>query len=117
VIRRGEIYLTSFDPVVGREQGGRRPALVVSVDSLNRRPLVVVTIPGTDGRQYARDFPSNVRVPAAESGLPLETVFLGFQVRALDPDRFPAKPWGRLPAARMAEVDAALRHVLGLTRR
>jgi mRNA interferase MazF len=117
VIRRGEIYEVDFDPVVGHEQAGTRPALVVSVDWMNRRPLVVVTIPGTHGRNATRDYRTNIRVPAAESGLPLETVFFGFQMRALDPTRFAAKPWGRLPAPRMAEVDEALRHVLGLAGR
>ena len=114
MIRRGEIYLVSLDPVFGREQGGRRPVLVVSSDSINSLPLVVTVVPGTDGRRYRKDFPTNVRISPAEAGLPLETVFLGIQVRALDPRRFPAKPWGRLSAAKMAEVEGALQRVLGL---
>ena len=104
----------------GREQGGRRPVLVVSSDRINRRPLVVTVIPGTDGRDIETNYPSNVRVPAPESGLPLETVFLGFQIRSLDPSRF-ADPRsgdihlaGRLSSSRMQEVDEALRRVLAL---
>ena len=114
MIRRGEIYEVSFDPVVGREQAGLRPALVVSADLLNARPLVVVVIPGTDGRQYRRDFPTNVRAGPDETGLPFETVFLGFHLRAMDHGRFSAKPWGRLSPAKVAEVDRALRKVLSL---
>jgi mRNA interferase MazF len=119
-ILRGEIYFSRLDPVEGHEQGGRRPVLVVSSDRINRRPLVVTVIPGTDGRDIDRNYPSNVRVPATESGLPLETIFLAFQVRALDPSRFAhprtgsIRPAGRIPASRMREVDEALRKVLAL---
>ena len=119
-VLRGEIYFSRLDPVEGREQGGRRPVLVVSSDRINRRPLVVSVIPGTDGRDIDRDYPTNVRIPASESGLPLETIFLAFQVRSLDPSRF-AHPGigeihraGRLSESRMSEVADALRLVLAL---
>ena len=87
--------------------------LVVSVDSINRQPLVIVVAVGTDGAHVARDFSTNVRVSAVESGLPNETVFLGFQLRSLDPRRFGARA-GRLPPERLLELDEALRRVLGL---
>ncbi len=40
-VRRGEIYFANLDPVQGREQAGRRPVLVLSIDAINRVPLVV----------------------------------------------------------------------------
>jgi len=119
-IRRGEVHFVALDPVRGREQAGRRPVLVVSSDAVNAQPLVVVVIVGTDGRRVARDYPSNVRVPAGEAGLPRETVFLGFQVRSLDPSRFldprtgEPSPVGCLPPSRMRRADEALRRVLAL---
>ena len=113
-MRRGEIYFAPLDPVVGREQGGRRPVLVVSSDSINAAPLVVTVIPGTHGRNVARDFHSNVRAAPGESGLPLETVFLGLQIRSLDHTRFPRTPCGRLSPRKMKEVDEALRVTLAL---
>jgi len=113
VIERGVVYFASLGPVRGREQAGRRPVLVVSSDALNRQPLVVTVVVGTDARHVRRDYPVNVRVRAAESGLPRDTVFLAFQVRSLDPARL-VGPAGRLPPARMLEVDAALRRVLAL---
>jgi mRNA interferase MazF len=113
-MRRGEIYFVDLNPVIGREQGGRRPALVFSIDAINRVPLVVTVIPGTDGANITRDFLTNVRVPAAESGLPMETVFLCFQMCALDHSRFPLHPAGRLSAARMQEVEDVVRYYLGL---
>src|ERR1035437_5447420 len=113
MISRGQIYFASLDPIQGREQSGRRPVLVVSSDAINRQPLVIAVIVGTDAENISRDYPVNVRVPAAESGIPKDTVFLCFQIRSLDPARF-HQPAGRLPPARMDEVDHALRLSLEL---
>ena len=88
--------------------------LVVSDDNINRLPLVVTIVPGTDGTNVPRDYRSTVRVPPEESGLPSETVFLCFQMRALDHSRFPAQPSGHLSAARMREVEQAIRYCLGM---
>jgi mRNA interferase MazF len=113
-IRRGEIYLVNLNPVHGREQSGFRPVLVLSSDSINRLPLVVTVVVGTKGENIKRDYPSNVRVSAAESGLPLETVFLCFQLRSLDSARFSDPPAGGISRASLAKVENAVRHCLGL---
>jgi mRNA interferase MazF len=114
MITRGQIYFVNLDPVHGREQAGRRPVVVVSVDAINRQSLVVTVVAGTDSKNVAREYPVNVRVPGQESGLPSDTVFLCFQLRSLDPSRFDLIPAGSLPPQRMAQVDEALRRVLGL---
>jgi mRNA interferase MazF len=113
-ISRGEIYFVNLNPVHGREQAGTRPVLVLSIDAINRLPLVVTVVVGTKGANIARDYPTNIRVPPAESGLPMETVFLCFQLRSLDPARFPPSPSGRLSDAYIALVDDAVRYCLGL---
>lgn len=77
-------------------------------------------IVGTDAKNVPRDYPTNIRVTARETGLPLDTVFLCFQIRSLDPARFfdpkTRRPSlaGTMPAARMVEVERALRLVLNL---
>ena len=115
-ISRGQIYLVNLDPVQGREQRGRRPVLVVSSNAINRQPLVVTVVVGTSASNVARDYPTNVRVATAESGLPKETVFLCFQLRSLDPARFAnAKPAGTLSPARMEQIAGALKLTLELT--
>ena len=81
-IKRGEIYFVNLNPVRGREQSGKRPVLVLSIDAINRLPLVVTVVVGTKGENISRDYPTNVRVSSKESGLPLETVFLCFQIRS-----------------------------------
>jgi mRNA interferase MazF len=120
MIRRGDIYFVNLNPPRGREQAGRRPVLVVSADAINRQPLVVTVVVGTEAANVPRDYPTNVRVSAAESGLPRDTVFLCFQIRSIDPQRFAGTSSGaptlagQMPSGRMAEVDEALRLTLSL---
>ena len=113
-IQRGEIYFVNLSPVQGREQAGQRPVLVLSIDALNRLPLVVTVVVGTKAENLPRDYPTNVRVSPAESGLALQTVFLCFQIRSLDPGRFSERPAGRLDGVAFARLEAAVRHCLGL---
>jgi len=118
--RRGQIYFVDLNPTHGREQAGRCPVLVVSTDAINRQPLVVTVIVGTDAKNVPGGYARTVRVTATETGLPRNTVFLGFQVRSMDPGRFidprTRRPTlaGVLPPTRMAEVEQALRLVLEL---
>lgn len=65
--RRGDIWLVDFGPPVGREQAGKRPAVVVSADALNDGPSgVVMVVPVTSAR---RGLPSHVEIDAGDSGL------------------------------------------------
>jgi mRNA interferase MazF len=120
MISRGQIYYVDLAPAKGREQSGRRPVLVVSNDAINSQPLVVTVVVGTDASHVPRDYPINVRVTAKETGLAKDTVFLCFQIRSLDPDRFrdpstgAPRLGGTIPSARMPDVDHALQLVLNL---
>lgn len=113
-IQRGEIYFVNLSPVQGREQAGNRPVLVLSVDAINRAPLVVTVVVGTKGENLSRDYPTNVRVAPADSGLAMETVFLGFQIRSLDASRFPSTPAGKLTRGALENMEDAVRYCLGL---
>jgi mRNA interferase MazF len=113
-LERGQIYFVNLNPVQGKEQSGARPVLILSVDEINRKQMVITVIPGTKGANIKRNFVTNVRVSTAESGLEMETVFLCFQVRSLDPSRFPENSVGMLSANKMREVEASVRYVLGL---
>ena len=111
---RGEIYFVNLNPVHGREQSGHRPVLVLSIDTINKLPLVATVVVGTKGENISRDYPTNVRVSAADSGLPMETVFLCFQIRSLDTKRFPHQPAGKLTGMALKKVEDAVRYCLGL---
>jgi mRNA interferase MazF len=113
-IQRGDIYFVNLNPVHGREQAGQRPVVVLSIDAINRLPLVVTVVVGTKGANVPRDYPTNVRVAPAESGLAIETVFLGFQIRSLDTNRFPDTRAGKLSALALEQIEATVRYCLGL---
>jgi mRNA interferase MazF len=81
-IQRSEVYFVNLNPVQGREQAGQRPVLILSIDAINRLPLVVTVVVGTKGSNVSNDYPTHVRVLPEDSGLPFETAFLGFQVRS-----------------------------------
>src|SRR5206468_73233 len=106
-IERGDIYMVNLNPVQGREQAGRRPVLVLSVNAINRLPLVVTVVIGTKGENVARDYSTNVRIFPAESGLPMETVFLCFQLRSLDPARFDEARAGKISGATLGKIETA----------
>ena len=113
-IQRGEIYFVNLNPVQGREQAGQRPVLVLSIDDINRLPLVMTVVVGTKGANVPRDYPINVRVAAADSGLPMETVFLCFQLRSLDARRFPLAPAGKVTGHILERIEDAVCYCLGL---
>ena len=113
-IERGEIYFVNLNPVEGREQAGNRPVLVLSVDAINRLPLVVTVVVGTKGENVTRDYPTNVRVSVEEGSLPMETVFLCFQIRSLDPKRFTKERAGKISGQAMKRIEDAVRYCLGL---
>jgi mRNA interferase MazF len=113
-IQRSQIYFVNLNPVQGREQAGQRPVLVLSADSINRLPLVVTVVIGTKGKNIQRDYRSNVRVAPEASGLSIETVFLCFQIRSLDPKRFSSNSAGQLSNLKMQEIETAVRYCLGL---
>lgn len=113
-IQRGEIYFVDLNPTKGREQAGRRPVVVMSADMINHLPLVVTVVIGTKGANISKDYSTNVRVPATESGLPDETVFMAFQIRSLDPSRFTGQPAGRLSPGMLSKLEGAVRICLDL---
>jgi len=82
------------------------------------QPLVVTVIVGTDARNVPRDYPTNIRVTAKETGLPIDTVFLCFQIRSIDPSRLHHPEThlpnlaGQMPTHRMADIDQAIKLVL-----
>jgi mRNA interferase MazF len=113
-IQRGEIYFVDLNPTQGREQMGKRPVLVLSNNTINALPLVVTVVVGTKGEHITRDYPANVRVSQEQSGLPMETVFLCFQIRSLDPKRFPQQPAGKVSAEVLERIADTVRYCLDL---
>jgi mRNA interferase MazF len=108
---RGEIWIVSLDPVVGHEQAGTRPALVVSVNELNHGPADLVTVLPITTTE--RRLASRVRIPRGEGGL-WETSYVKCEeVRTISKDRL----LRRLGAPDPKYLDQAMtnvRYFLGL---
>ena len=111
-IKRGEIYYADLSPVVGSEQGGMRPVLIVQNDVGNRHSPTVIAAAITSQTGKAR-LPTHISVAPLSCGLPKESVILLEQVRTLDKRRLREK-MGRLDEAAMRRVDTAIAVSFGL---
>ena len=111
-VKRGEIYYADLSPVVGSEQGGVRPVLIVQTDVGNRFSPTVIAAAITSRTGKTR-LPTHIDLAARVYGLQRDSVVLLEQVRTLDKERLLEK-MGRVDEERMAEVDNALRVSFGL---
>ena len=112
VVKRGDIYYADLSPVVGSEQGGVRPVLIVQNDTGNRHSPTVIAAAITSQTGKAR-LPTHISVSPLSCGLPKESVILLEQVRTLDKRRLREK-MGRLDDGVMRKVDSAIAVSLGL---
>src|SRR5713226_824598 len=110
-IRRGDIWWVEFDPVRGSEQGGTRPALVLQNDRGNRSSSVTIVAAITS--RYRRSYPFQVEIMPDESGLDRPSLVLLNQLRTVDKPRLLRRA-GHLPAARMLDVERAIKYSLGM---
>lgn len=107
IVYRGEIYYADLSPVVGSEQGGLRPVLIIQNDMGNRHSPTVIAVALTS-RIGKRKYPTNVDFSSEDTGLKCESRVCCEQVRTLDKSRLREKV-GCLSAENMKKVNAALR--------
>lgn len=110
--QRGDIYFADLSPVIGSEQGGYRPVLVIQNDIGNKYSPTVIVSAITSQINKAR-LPTHVELPASVSGLDKDSVILLEQIRTIDKRRL-KKRVTRLDPDIMAKVDEALAISLGL---
>ena len=111
-VRRGDIYYADLSPVVGSEQGGVRPVLIVQNDTGNRHSPTVIAAAITSQLGKAR-LPTHIALAAQGSGLPKDSVILLEQIRTLDKRRLRERA-GVIPPDDMRRVDEALGVSMGL---
>ena len=111
-VKRGDIFYADLSPVVGSEQGGVRPVLIVQNDTGNRHSPTVIAAAITSQTGKAR-LPTHISVSPLSCGLPKESIILLEQVRTLDKRRLREK-MGRLDEKVMKKVDAAIAVSFGL---
>ncbi len=112
---RGEIWLVDLGASLGHEQVGQRPALVVSDDGFNGGlAALVMVVPLTSKLAKSKNIPAHIRVDSPEGGLKVASVLLCDQLRTISKDRLGKAPWGSVSGVTLAEVEKALRILLGL---
>lgn len=114
-VLRGEIYYADLSPVVGSEQGGVRPVLIVQNDIGNKYSPTVIAAAITSQHEKSK-LPTHIEVSAKNCGLQKNSIVLLEQIRTIDKQRLKEK-MGRLDSASMNKIDAALSVSFGLYNR
>jgi len=111
-VKRGDIFYADLTPVVGSEQGGVRPVLIVQNDVGNKFSPTVIAAAITSQR-YKTDLPTHIKVNADGSGLARDSIVLLEQLRTLDKRRLKER-MGNLEQRDMQRVNQALSVSLGI---
>ena len=111
MIRRGELYYADLNPVVGSEQGGIRPVLVLQNDVGNKYSPTIIAAATTSKLTKAK-LPTHIELTRGYSPLPKTSIVLLEQIRTIDKSRIKEKI-GELPPEIMQQIDNALLVSLG----
>lgn len=111
-IKRGEIYYADLSPVVGSEQGGLRPVLIVQNDVGNKYSPTVIAAAITSQKEKSK-LPTHIELDSYNCGLSKDSVVLLEQIRTIDKKRLKEK-MGMLDDGFMGKIDTALSVSFGL---
>ncbi len=112
IVKRGDIYYADLSPVVGSEQGGVRPVLIIQNDIGNKYSPTVIATAITSQINKAK-MPTHIELEANEFGLSKDSVVLAEQIRTIDKKRLKEKI-GHLDENLMTRVNEALEISFGL---
>ena len=112
LVRRGEIYYADLSPVVGSEQGGVRPVLIVQNDVGNKFSPTVIAAAITSQKEKSK-LPTHIELDGGDCGLSKDSVVLLEQIRTIDKKRLKEK-MGKLEVGDMYKVDKGLSVSFGL---
>lgn len=112
IVKRGDVYFADLSPVVGSEQGGVRPVLIIQNDIGNRFSPTVIVAAITAQIQKAK-LPTHVEIDAKRYGFERDSVILLEQIRTIDKQRLTDKIT-HLDEEMMDKVDEGLQISLGL---
>lgn len=113
-INRGDIFFADLSPVIGSEQGGQRPVVIVQNDVGNMHSPTTIVMPIT-AKLTKPKLPTHIGLPAEfeETGIQRDSVILAEQIRTVDKKRIQDKI-GRVPDTLIPKIDQALVISLGL---
>ena len=113
VVKRGDIFYADLSPVIGSEQGGTRPVLVVQNDVGNKFSPTIIIAAITSQINKAK-MPTHIEISANDFGLAKDSVILLEQIRTIDKKRLKEKI-GRLSDELLLQVDEALGISFGIS--
>ena len=111
-VKRGDIFYADLSPVVGSEQGGTRPVLIVQNDTGNRHSPTVIAAAITSQTGKAR-LPTHINIDGPSAGLTKDSIVLLEQIRTIDKRRL-REHMGRLDEQVMDKIDSAIAVSFGL---
>lgn len=111
-VKRGNIFLVDLNPIVGTEQAGIRPALVVQIDRANATSPHTIIVPFTT-RIRETILPSHVKISTGVGGLTEDSILLCEQIRVIDKKRL-VRRIGNIEEDYLRKVVVALKVILGL---
>ena len=112
IVKRGDIFYADLSPVVGSEQGGMRPVLIVQNDTGNKHSPTVIAAAITSQIGKTR-LPTHIELNARSVGLSRDSVILLEQIRTIDKSRLRER-MGKLDEGTMTKVDNAIAVSFGL---
>lgn len=108
-MKQGEIWNVYFDPIKGSEQGGNRPAVIISGNTLNKNLGVIIVCPLSTAIHNYEGNP--VLTPTKENGLKHTSEILVFHIRSLSKDRFKRKS-GKITNKELKKVKQTVEDIL-----
>ena len=110
---RGEIWLVNFSPAIGLEMRDPHPALIVSVDDLNKSPWGLIVVCPVSTCRKKKPFRLHLPIVPPEGGVKHSSIIRCDQVKSVSIQRFLGK-WGEVNASTMQDMEYLLRRILGL---
>ncbi len=112
IVKRGDVYYADLSPVIGSEQGGVRPVLVIQNNIGNKYSPTVIVSAITSQINKAK-LPTHIEISSQDFSLPKDSVVLLEQIRTIDKKRLKERI-GKFDIKLMSEVDDCLKISLGL---
>ncbi|MBI2042922.1 type II toxin-antitoxin system PemK/MazF family toxin [Candidatus Pacearchaeota archaeon] len=111
-IKRGDIFLANLEPIIGSEQGGTRPCLIIQNNYGNKYSPLTIIAPLTS-KKFSKEFQTNVFLLKEDSGLDKDSTVLLNQIKTIDKSRI-AKKISSLDREIMRKIDLAIKISLDL---
>jgi len=111
-LKRGDIFLANLEPIIGSEQGGTRPVLILQNDLSNKYSPVTI-IASLTSKKFTKEFPTNVFLSREDSKLDKDSTVLLNQIKTIDKSRI-IKKISSLNPFLMSKVEMAIKISLGL---